>query len=51
MPIRGNVLDVRAISSDDAAGPPLPTNAVSTTQHILGSNHLLGTMQLVLTPV
>jgi len=41
----------QVISGNDAAGPqlPVPTYAVSVTQHIFGSGHLLGTMQLALT--
>ena len=34
----------QVISGNDAAGPQLPTYAVSVTQHIFGSDHLLGTM-------
>jgi len=37
------------ISSNDAAGPQLPTNAVTVTQPIFSSSSLLGTIQMVLT--
>jgi len=37
------------ISSNNAAGPQLPTNAVTVTQPIFSSSSLLGTMQLMLT--
>jgi len=39
----------QVISGNDAAGPQLPTNAVSIMQQIFGSDCLLGTMQLALT--
>jgi len=41
----------QVISSNDAAGPQLPTcvvKAVSITQHIFGFDRLLGTMHLAL---
>jgi len=37
------------ISGNDAAGPWLPTLAVSVTQYIISSDHLLDTTQLALT--
>jgi len=41
----------KVISCNDGAGPQSPTNACSITQHIFSSDHLEGTMQLVLLPV
>jgi len=38
----------QVISGNDAAGPQLPTNAVSIMQQIFSSDHLLGTVQLAL---
>jgi len=35
-------------SINDAAGPQLPTNAVSVMQHSFNSNHLLGPLKLAL---
>jgi len=39
----------QVISSNDAASPQLPKNAVDILQHIFGSGHLLGIMLLMLT--
>jgi len=39
----------QVISGNDAAGPHLPTYAVSIMQHIFSSDHLLGTTQPALT--
>jgi len=39
----------QVISGNDAAGSQLPAYAVILTQHIFGSDRLLGTIQLAIT--